>query len=77
MSNPVVHDFVLLLYVFNKIVENKSAKEITYKNLKWLINERVPRHKEYFAKNEALTSSYQFVKKVFDFFIDNPIDDII
>ena len=73
MSNPVIHDFVLLLYIFSQTVENEEAKLKTYAKLKWLFNERIPKNKEYFSKNQNITSVYDFVKKVVDFLINNRI----
>jgi len=73
MSNPVIHDFALLLYIFNEIVESEGVRLNTYRKLKKLFNERIPRNKEYFSKNQKLTSTYDFVKKIVDFFAENSI----
>ena len=73
MSNPVIHDLTLLLFLFNKIVESQGTREKTYRKLKSLVDERIPRHKEYFLQNQALVTSYQFVKKVVDFFAEDSV----
>ena len=73
MSNPVIHDFVLLLYIFSQTVENEEAKLKTYTKLNWLFTERILKNKEFFSKNQNITSVYDFVKKVVDFLINNRI----
>jgi len=68
MKNPVIHDFVALLYVFDKIVPPSTAKELVYKELSDLVNIRFVRYKQYFERNDAITSSYNFLKIVVDFY---------
>ena len=77
MSNPVIHDFVLLLYLFDRIVESEDARTKTYEKLKHFINERVPQHKEYFSKNQILVTSYQFVKKTVDSFTESRVSQVL
>ena len=70
MKNPVVHDFIVNLYVFNNIIGSKMVKEITMGELKELVDNRMSRNKEFFEKNQVLTSNYDFAKKVIDYFYD-------
>lgn len=67
MTNPVIHDFVALLYVFDKIVTSPKTKEKTYQELAELFNSRLTKHKDYYTNNAILASSYIFVKKIVDF----------
>ena len=73
MRTPVIHDFVLLLYIFDKIVESEGTRFRTYEKLRWLVNERMLQHKDYFLQNEILVTSYKFIKKIVDFFAENSI----
>ena len=68
MANPVVHDFVVLLYTFDRVVTSEKTKEKTYQELKELFDVRITKHKDYYYNNAGLVSSYEFMKKVVDFF---------
>jgi len=70
MKNPVMHDFIVTVYVFNNIITSKKIKSITMQELKDLIDERITRNSAYFKTNQILTSHYEFVKKVVDYFYE-------
>lgn len=63
MSNPVIHDFIGLLFIYDKIVTSPKTREHFAAELHQLFNERMLKHREYFQKNEILVSSYSFVLK--------------
>ena len=63
MSNPVIHDFIGLLFVYDKIVTSAKTREHFASELHQLFDERMVKRKEYFQKNEVLVSSYSFVMK--------------
>lgn len=65
MENPLIHDFVVLLFVYNDILSNKANQHLRDKgmnNIRTLFCDRMLRHQEYFEKNDALKSSYEFVR---------------
>ena len=68
MANPIVHDFVVMLYVFHAIVTSKKTQEYTFNELESLFGNRFLKHREYFADNEVILSHYEFVKKIIDYF---------
>lgn len=70
MKNPVVHDFVVTLYVLNNMTMSKMVKQHTMKELKDLMDYRVIANKEFFKKNQVLISYYEFLNKIIDFFHD-------
>lgn len=70
MKNPVIHDFVVILYVFNNIVASKEIKRHIMIELKEFISSRMVRNKEYFQKNELIKSYYKFIQKIVDYFYD-------
>ncbi|RXM74055.1 Abi family protein [Clostridium tetani] len=70
MRNPVMHDFIVTLYVFNNIASSKEIKVSTMTELKDLVDNRISRNKEFFKKNQILTAHYDFAKKVIDYFYD-------
>jgi len=67
MKNPVVHDFIVTLYVFINVVTSEAIKRNTMNELKVLIDNRFTANKDFFKKNQLLTSYYDFVKKVIDY----------
>lgn len=69
MTNPIVHDFVTTLYVFDNIVSSKSTKKRTYNDLKELFYSRFKENENYFEKNDVINSYYKFTKKVVDYFV--------
>lgn len=72
LSNPVIHDFVALLYLFDRVCTSASTKKYTYQNLYELFFTRFCSRKEYFAQNASIVSSYEFVKKIVQFLYENP-----
>ncbi|MCM1508772.1 MAG: hypothetical protein NC177_16815 [Ruminococcus flavefaciens] len=70
MSNRPIHDFIVMLYVFNNVVSSEDIKYYTMKELKELFEGRFTRNKDYFKNNLLIMSNYEFVKKIIDFFFD-------
>ena len=68
MSNPIVNDFVVTLYVFNNVVKSEQIKKHSMEELKMLIDNRFIRNKSYFEKNQLIVSYYRFIKIIVDYF---------
>lgn len=68
MANPVIHDFIVLVFVFVKLIKSSGVKKAGIDNLHWLFNERMIRHKDYFTKNSSITESYRFTTKIVNYF---------
>lgn len=68
MSNPVIHDFVILVYVYVKLIKSPGLKQKGVESLLQLFNERIPLHKEYFEKNDTICESYKFTAKIVNYF---------
>lgn len=68
MSNPIVNDFVVTLYVFNNVVKSEQIKKHSMEELKTLIDIRFIRNKSYFEKNQLIVSYYKFIKIIVDYF---------
>lgn len=73
LSNRSMHDFVVMLYVFNRVVSSEKVKQHTMDNIKNFVDGRMIHHKDYFAKNALLQSNYIFFKKVVDYCISNVV----
>ena len=68
MQNPVIHDFVILVYVYLNVVKSEGIKQNGIRQLKWLFEEKMPRHKEYFDKSLSIKECYHFTHKVVNTF---------
>lgn len=72
MENPVIHDFVVLLFVYYDILNtaaNRNMRDKGMKNIKELFYETMVRNdnKVYFAKNDVLITNYRFICQVIDY----------
>lgn len=73
MANPVIHDFVVLLFVYNDILNypaNRKLRAWGMGNVKHLFYEVMPRNKKYFLKNDVLCENYKFICIIIKY-IDN------
>lgn len=71
LQKTFIYNFIVLLYVYDTIVESKGVKKNRYKELNSLLNERMVRNKDFFSKNNLIKSQYHFLKKVIDKLINN------
>lgn len=70
MKNPIIHDFVVTLYVFHNIISSPNLKKATIYELKDLIDNRFIKNKKYFEKNQIIITNYRFIKKIVDYFYE-------
>lgn len=73
MSNPIISDFIITLYVFRESVQSEAIKEKTIKELLDLLDNRALRNKDYFKNNPWIKSSYNFIRKNVDFLFPTSI----
>ena len=70
MKNPVIHDFVALLFVYNDIMKVSATKESRNYKMheikKQFCDEsgRILKHKEFFEKNPYIKEAYSFVSAI-------------
>lgn len=67
MENPVIHDFVVLLFVYYDIMNtaaNRNMRDKGMRNIHKLFFERMLRKKEYFEKNDVIITNYNFICQV-------------
>ena len=67
MSNPIVHDFVASLFLFDLVCSSVPIKEDVYLHLDKLFKEKMIKHKDYFEKDTVLCSYYEFLIKIIDY----------
>ncbi len=63
LQNPVVHDFVILIYVYLNVIQSEGIKKHGIQELKWLFDDRMLKNREYFEKNDSICECYSFVQK--------------
>lgn len=76
MTNPIIHDFIALLFVYNdllKVSPNRKMRDKQMEKLKDFFcteNGKVLRNKKFFEKNLTLVESYKFIVNII-IYIDN------
>lgn len=76
LKNPIIHDFVTLLFVYNDIMKVSATKKIRNKKMHDIRIEfcsedgRFRKHKDYFQKNPYIIAAYEFVCHIIEY-IDN------
>ncbi len=68
MSNPLIHDFIVLVYLYLQIVKDKNKKAECIQSLNDYFNTRLIEHKDYFEKNNVLCECYHFTSRVIQYF---------
>ncbi|MBM6761271.1 Abi family protein [Megamonas hypermegale] len=71
LKNKPVHDFVCLLLVYPLIVKSEHLKKMRKDELIMLIRKRMMKHANYYNKNDAIKTTYMFIRKVLFKFIKN------
>ena len=67
ITNPVIHDFVALLFVYNDLLKNSANRKMRDKRMEALDHffnsedGRMLKHKEYFEKNQVISEAYKYV----------------
>lgn len=74
MSNRSIHDLVVLIYVYNRVVQSEKVRQHAMSDFKELIDKRMPLNKHYFVKNALLKSNYDFLKKIVDYCASNVVN---
>lgn len=67
MKNPVIHDFVTLLFVYNDVMKVSATKNIRNKKMEEICHQfcsedgRIRKNKSYFEKNPYIKDVYLFI----------------
>ena len=73
MSNPVIHDFVASLFLFDEICTSQVFKKKIFTELKEFMEGRLIKNKDYFSNDCVLTSIYGFVKNIVDYLYERNV----
>lgn len=74
MSNPVIHDFVTLLFVYSDLMNypaNRNMREKGIETVKYFFETTLVRKKVYFIKNDVLCDNYNFICLILKFLENN------
>ena len=67
MKNPVIHDFVTLLFVYNDVMKVSATKNVRNKKMEEICHlfcdadGRIKKNKSYFEKNPYIKEAYLFI----------------
>ena len=67
LSNKRINQIVHLLYIYDIVVVSENTRQTRLQELNNLIDIRMLTHREYFADNLLLTSTYDFFKKIVNY----------
>ena len=73
MKNPIIHDFVTLLLVYNDIMKLSATKKIRDKKMENIAYQicngdgRFRQNSNYFEKNPYLTNAYKFICNIIEY----------
>ena len=73
MSNPVIHDVVASLFLFNEICTSQVFKKKIFTEFKDFMEGRLIKNKEYFSSDNVFTSIYEFIKNVVDYLYERNV----
>lgn len=66
ISNQSIHDFVSLLYCYDKLVRGKVLKSRRFEELENLFQVRMRKNSIFFQTNQLIVSNYHFCKRVLE-----------
>ena len=69
MTNDRIREFVTLLYTHKAFVSSEGVHKKTSAKLKEFLT-RMNKNKDYYNKNGLITSSFDFIEKVIDFWFE-------
>lgn len=76
MTNPVIHDFVALLFVYNDLLKDAANRKMRDKRMGELNeffngkNGRILKNKVFFEKNQVIAEYYKFISGVIKYIIN-------
>ena len=67
ITNPIIHDFVASLFLFDEICTSQVFKKKIFTELKDFVDGRLIENREYFNNDNVFTSIYGFIKNIVDY----------
>jgi hypothetical protein len=68
LIHPTINDFATLLFLYSRLVPIR-VREAAYRELRKLFHIRMLKNKEYFVKNQIISSNYEFTGCIVDYYV--------
>lgn len=75
MRNPVIHDFVTLLFVYNDVMKVSTTKNVRNRKMEEILHlfcdedGRIKKNKSYFEKNPYIKEAYSFICSIIKYIV--------
>lgn len=73
LNIPIIHNFIATLILFDEVCKDPYKRKKHLDTLYQLIYVTFSRNSDYFKNEQAITSAYEFIKKVVDYFYLNAL----
>lgn len=76
MENPIIHDFVALLFVYNDLLKISATRKMRdtkmVKLIKFFVSDddRMRKNKKYFENNQTILETYKFVLNIIKYIVN-------
>ena len=67
ITNPIIHDFVASLFLFDEICTSQVFKMKIFTEVKEFVDGRLIKNKEFFNFDNVFTTIYDFIRNVVDY----------
>ena len=73
ITNPIIHDFVASLFLFDEICTSQVFKMKIFKEVKEFVDGRLIKNKEFFNFDNVFTTIYDFIRNVVDYLYEKNV----
>lgn len=73
ITNPIIHDFVASLFLFDEICTSKVFKMKIFTEVKEFVDGRLIKNKEFFNFDNVFTTIYDFIRNVVDYLYEKNV----
>ena len=72
-SNPVIHDFVASLFLFDEICTSQVFKKKIFTEVKEFVDGRLIKNKDFFNFDNVFTTFYDFIRNIVDYLYEKNV----
>lgn len=73
ITNPIIHDFVASLFLFDEICTSQVFKMKIFTEVKEFVDGRLIKNKEFFNFDNVFTTIYDFIRNVVDYLYEKNV----